>query len=128
VNGLLNRLGQLEARFERLIFGDQQLAQRVAAIEQRLRDLQQPSGGGSGGTGAIYFVEAADHTTSIAAKSSLAGVNVSAIISGSVVSQGPKTIFNRLNDATVTGHELVLGPNPDGSGTMLLIDQGCTAG
>jgi hypothetical protein len=57
VNGLVNRLGQLEARFERLAFQVQALYGQVQALATQIAGVQQQTGGGQqgGGSGTIYW-------------------------------------------------------------------------
>ncbi len=55
MNGQLNRLGDLEGRFERLRLDVQALQTQMAMALQQIRDQQQGGGGGSSGATPVYW-------------------------------------------------------------------------
>ncbi len=56
MNPLVNRLQDLEARYERLLLTVQQFARQVANLANQIQQVQgQTGGGGSGGGGTIYW-------------------------------------------------------------------------
>ena len=121
MNGLVNRLGQLEARFERLVFQMQALYAQVQALATQIAGVQQQTGGGqsSGGSG-IYIMAG----VVIAAGSSVTGATVDWVIGGTgVVASTNATVWNMMESATISGKTIVLGMNPDGSFTV--ITQSC---
>ena len=125
MNALLNRLQDFEARYERLVVREQQLERQVANLANQIQQVQGQSGGGGqiGGGAGIYEITAANAVV-ISAGGSATGVTVSQRFgSGISTSTTTGTVYNDMQQPTVTGKTILLGVNPDGS--FLVITQSC---
>jgi hypothetical protein len=121
MNGLVNRLGQLEARFERLVFQEQALYAQVQALTTQIAGVQQQTGGGQqgGGSGVYSMVGVV-----IAAGGSVTGATVNALVGGSTTAVSTNaTVYNQMQSPTVVTKTIMLGQNPDG--TFSAISQSC---
>ncbi len=123
MNGQLNRLQDLEGRFERLRLAEQDLANRVARAEQQIRDTQNAIGGGS--SSQTYFL--CIQPVVISSGGNVTGVTIYWNLGGTVTATGTTsaTVYNIMPSATVatSGHYIVVQPNPDG--TYTAVTQGC---
>ncbi len=119
------RLQDLEYRFELSRLAYQQLAAQVAGLASQLANLQlgqlqQPGGGG----GVTYMVMAPTAAITAGLSTPLTGQTV-VVISGAanVTVSTNATIFNNMASNTVSAKPLVVGPNNDG--TFTVITQSC---
>lgn len=119
---MIERLSQLEARFERLFQENQDLRRKLTVALQQIRDLQAKPAGGGGITGTVYFCD----PVVIAAGSSESGLTIKKKAGGSTVTVTDSgTVYNEAAVATSdgTGQTIFLGAN--GDGTYLAISQSC---
>ncbi len=121
---LLNRLQDLEARYERLLLTVQQLSRQIANLANQLQQTQgQSGGGGTGGGGIVYFIA----PIVIAAGGSVTGqtilVNIGGILTATAATAA--VVWNMMAWATVAtaGKNIIVGTNPDGSYSV--ITQSC---
>ncbi len=123
MNGQINRLEQLEARFERLRIQFLQVQGQLAIALQQIAQMQSGGVGGfPGNTTTVYSIPA----VVISASSSLPGQTVSALQGGTLVAlPGTYTVYNQMTAATVatTGKNIMVGANGDGS--FSVITQSC---
>jgi len=130
LNGLVNRLGQLEARFERLILQFQALWSQVQALATKIAGLQQQAGSGQGGGGGVCFsmagvvIAAATGSFPTLTPGSVTGQTVYSLIGGTPTAVSTNaTVYNQMQAATVVTKTIMLGMNPDG--TYSAIAQSC---
>jgi len=119
---VIERLSQLEARFERLFQENQDLRRKLTIALQQIRDLQAKPSGGGGNTGTVYFTD----PVVIAAGGSESGLTIKKKAGGSTVTVSDSgTVYNEAAVATSggTGQTIFLGAN--GDGTYLAISQSC---
>ena len=124
MNGMLNRLGQLEARFERLLTIIADIQGQLANAVGNVRALQMSGGGSSsGGGGFVYFL----NPIVIAPGGNVTGQTVYTNIGGTqtATSFTSATVYNEMASATTatSGKIIIVGPNPDG--TWSVITQSC---
>lgn len=121
---------QLEARFERLLLDNQDLRRKLTQALQQIRDLQAKPAALSGLTTAVY--EAVSPGGGIAAASAgpgggtpgMASCTVYKLVSGAYVSIGTADVYNPYLDAVGASKVITVGPNGDGSYTVL--GESCT--
>jgi hypothetical protein len=123
MNGTLNRLDQLEARFERLRLEFQDTQRKLTQALQQIRDSQAkytpPAGDGAA---CIFSIS----PIVIPPGSSVTGQTVYALQGGSQVAiNSNATIYNQMAAATVatSGKTILVSPNGDGSFTA--VTQSC---
>src|SRR5271166_3257690 len=125
MNTTIMRADQLEARFERLLVDFGNLQQQVAGLLNQLQGLQggnqQPQGGGGGVT---YMVMAPTAAITAGLLTPLTGQTVVVISGAATVTVSTNaTIYNNMASNTVISKPLVVGPNNDG--TYTVITQSC---
>ncbi len=123
MNGQLNRLEQLEARFERLRIQFLQAQAQLAMAIQQIAQLQSGYGVPLCGSQATVWSIA---PVVIAAGGSATGQTVYALQGGSSVALGGTyTVYNQMAAATVStaGKTIMVGANGDGS--FSVITQSC---
>jgi hypothetical protein len=121
LNATLNRLGQLEARFERMRLEIQDCERKLTQALQQIRDGQArytPTDGSGACTvyeipGGLVIPAGGSATASVYA---LSGGTSTQIATGA-------TIYNTYAAATTSGKPLTVGANGDGSFTV--IGQSC---
>jgi len=123
MNGTLNRLEQLDARFERLRLDLQDTQRKLTQALQQIRETGArftPSGGV--GSATVFQIPAADAIVITGGGSATANVYV---LQGGTVTlfASSATIYNGMQSATVTAKTIILGSNGDGSFTC--ITQSC---
>ncbi len=117
MNALVNRLLDLEKRFERQRLEILRLKRQLAALAATPANAVLGYGSGGGG----IFIMAG---VGIAAGASVTGATVDWVIGGTgIVANAYATVWNMMQSATVSGKTIVLGLNPDGSFTV--ISQSC---
>jgi uncharacterized protein involved in exopolysaccharide biosynthesis len=124
MNGLVNRLNQLESRFERLVVQVQALTAGVASVAQQIGQIQNQQGGvGSSGGSNVLFID----PVVISAGGNVTGQTLYWNIGGTLTSTGITTavVYNMMASATVltSGKYIIVGPNIDG--TYSVITQSC---
>ncbi len=124
MTGLVNWLGQLEARCERYWTIIAELQALVGNLASQLHALQGNGSGSGQGSGAIvYFI----NPVVIAAGSSVTGVTIYTNIGGTLTASGTTnaTVYNEMASATVStsGKVIIVGANPDGSYSV--VTQSC---
>jgi hypothetical protein len=123
MNGNLNRLDQLESRFERLRLELQDVERKLTQALQQIRDQQAryiPTAGNDQCT--IFSIS----PVVIAAGGSVTGQTVSALQGGtSVAVNTSATVYNQMATATVatSGKTILVAPN--GDGTFTAVTQSC---
>ncbi len=123
MNALVNRIQDLEARYERLLLLVQQLARQVANLANQIQQVQGQQGNGSGTSGIVYFL----NPVAISAGGNVTGQQLYTNIGGTQTAAGgaTATVYNEMASATVatSGKIIIVGPNPDG--TYSVITQSC---
>ena len=123
MNGQLNRLEQLESRFERLRIQFLQVQGQLAAALQEIAQLQGiPFGSLPGNSATVWTIA----PVVISAGSSAASQIVYSLQGGSSVAlPGTYTVYNQMAAATVatSGKTIMVGAN--GDGTFSVITQSC---
>ena len=117
------RLSQLEARYERTRLELQDVQRKLTQALQQIRDSGAKYIPTSGTGSCTIFIIPSASAIAIAAGSSGTS-NVWALSGGSLVQVATSaTIYNEMQQATVTSKTMLLGANGDGSFTV--ITQSC---
>ncbi len=123
MNGQLNRLSDLEARFERLRIAFQQVQTHLTQALQQIRDTQNSLVPQNTLPGIIFLITSGNALV-IAAGGSATGVTVSALSGGTVSTVTTSgVVYNEMQAATVAGKTIIVAPNSDG--TYLVITESC---
>ncbi len=132
MNGGLNRLDQLEARFERLRLDLQDTQRKLTQALQQIRDGQAKYVAPGGGNGTVYValtgsggIPAASSTPAGGTPGSVSGLSVYQISGGSynLVSTSA-TVYNPYLSATASAAKVVT-VSPNGDGTYTLLGESC---
>jgi len=126
MNALVNRLLDLEARFERLRVVLQGIQRQLAALASTSANAY----GGNGGSGGVVYsmvgvvIAAATGSFPTLTPGSVTGATVYSLVGGSPVTVSTNaTVYNQMQAATVVTKTIMLGANPDG--TYSVITQSC---
>ncbi len=130
---LLNRLQDLEARYERLLLTVQQLSRQIANLANQIQQTQGQSGGGqSGGAGTVYWarmpsaVAAATGSWPTLTPSTFTS-NIYADVSGTLVLQATsQTVRWFYKDAGASGSLVPVEPVDSGANWDAIANS-CTA-
>ena len=119
---MIDRLAQLEGRFERLLLELQDTRRKLTQAMQQIRDLQARPAGGGANTGAGYFID----PVVIGAGSSVSGQTVKYRSGGSVINATTNgTVYNEMAVATVATTGKTIMVVPYGDGTYVAVSQSC---
>ena len=124
MTGLINRLSDLEGRFERLRLENQDLQRKLTQALQQIRDGQSryyPPPGYGGAT--VWHIPAASAPVIAAGGSGTADVWQTIGGTSSLMVSGA-TIYNVMGAATVASKVIMVGAC--GDGTFKVISQSCT--
>jgi hypothetical protein len=121
LNATLNRLGQLEARFERMRLDLQDCQRKLTQALQQIRDGQAKYTP-SNGSGACTVYQVPGGLVIPAGGSATANVYALSGGTSTLVATGA-TVYNTYAVATTSGKPLTVGANGDGSFTV--IGQSC---
>ncbi len=123
MNATVNRLEQLEARFERLRLDLQDTQRKLKQALQQIREMgakYTPSGGS--GSATIFSIE----PIVIAAGGNVTGQMVYALQGGSSVAVNTSaTVYNQMAAATVSTSGKTILVSPNGDGTFTAVTQSC---
>ncbi len=123
MNGQLNRLSDLEARFERLRIAFQQVQTQLTQALQQIRDTQNSLVPQNTLPGIIFLITSANALV-IAAGGSATGVTVSALSGGTVSTVTTSgVVYTEMQAATVASKTIIVAPTSDGN--YLVITQSC---
>ena len=133
MNGSLNRLDQLEARFERLRMELQDTQRKLTQALQQIRDGQAKFVAPGGGNGTIYValtgsggIPASSSSPPGGTPASAAGLSVYQITGGSYnLVSSSATVYNPYLSATASAAKVVT-VTPNGDGTFTLLGESCT--
>ena len=118
MDGLINRLADLEGRFERSRLNIQDLQRKLTAALQQIRDLQAKPYGGGAGAATVWYIPAGSAVVIAAG-----GSNTADVYGRSGLVSPAATVYNPMGAATVTGKVIAVGSNGDGS--FMVISQSC---
>src|SRR5271157_2876446 len=115
------QLEALEYRFEQMRLALQQQAQVISGLRSDLANLQQ--GGGQGGGGIVYFIAPIVIAAGGSATGQTIQVNIGGVLTPTATTAA--VVWNMMSSATsaTSGHPIIVGPNPDGSYSV--ITQSC---